>query len=376
MRIAINCRLWLPNRLEGIGHFTQEIVSRWIKDHPEHDFILLFDRKTELNFSDHSNVEIKELFPQARHPWLYKVWFEWSLPLALRKEEIDLFFSPEEFCSMGLNVPTVITIHDLAYLNYPSSMRRREVKYRKRYVPRFLEKCSAIVTVSKFSKNNIFRFFPELNKEVAVIHNGCRDIFRPLKQEEKEQFRKEKTNGQPYFFYYGSLNPRKNIVNLMHAYTQFRSLTGLGHKLVLGGKKGWKTRKMQTVYDRHPNKKDIIFTGYLNDDEILRWLGSSESLVYVSKFEGFGLPVLEAMKCGTSVVTTKGSSMEEVAADAAYYANAEHPGSIANAMRNVVVNEEVKNEKIDLGLKRAGQFSWDKTSEKIWEVINKLIKKY
>lgn len=369
MKIAINCRLWIPGQLEGIGHFTQEVVMRWIKSHPQHTFILLFDRRVDLDFSEYKNVRKKVLFPQARHPWLFYLWFEWSVPRALQNEEVDVFFSPEAMCSQWLKVPTLITVHDLAYLSYPSSMRKRDVRYSQKNMPRFFEKADGIATVSKFSKNDIKRQFPDLNTEVRVIYNGCREIFQPLKDEKRRAFRKKQMNGTPYFLYYGSLNPRKNIVNLLHAYAQFKKEYSLPHQLVLGGKKGWKTKQMKAVYEDHPYREEIHFTGYLNDEEILQWLTAAEALVYISKFEGFGLPVLEAMQSGTAVVTTKGSSMEEVAGEAAFYANAEQPASIANAMSAVITDEKKRQEKVKLGLERAKRFNWDKTAAELWAFV-------
>jgi glycosyltransferase involved in cell wall biosynthesis len=233
-------------------------------------------------------------------------------------------------------------------------------------MPKFLSKAAAIATVSEFTKKDIQKRFPELDKEIRVIYNGGRTIFQPKPEGDTKAFRDQNIGGRPYFFYYGSLNPRKNIGKLLEAFATFKKQIDSDHQLVLGGRKGWKTKGMKKVYDEHPYKKEIHFTGYLNDAQIQDWLTAANALVYVSKFEGFGLPVLEAMQAGTAVITSKGSSMEEVAGEAAFYANAEHPGSIANAMRNVVSNKELKEEKIELGLKRAGQFSWDRAAEEMW----------
>lgn len=368
-KIAINCRLWLPGELEGIGYFLQEITSRWIQNHPDCEFHLFFDRPTPLSFTQHPQVHVHVMYPPARHPLLYRIWFNWRVARRLKRIKADLFFSPEALCPLRGRTPMVITVHDLAYLHFPSTFDDANLNYLKKFMPRFIEKAQTIATVSHFSKRDIERQFPGSAHKVTVAHNGCRPTFRPLTKEEQKQFRRKHTDGRPYFFYYGSLNARKNITTLLHGFQKYKQTHQSSCQLVLGGRKGWKTKAMEQAYQQHPFKKDIHFTGYLEESDLTFWLGAAAALTYISHFEGFGLPVLEAMQAGIPVITSRDSSMEEIAGPAAYYVSPHSADEVAKAMARIHYQLEETAEKIDWGLDRATEFSWDRTAEKIWKAL-------
>jgi len=368
-KIAINCRLWLPGELEGIGFFLQEITTRWIQNHPHCEFHLFFDRPTPLTFHQYQNVHVYVMYPPARHPLLYRIWFNWRVAQRLKRIKADLFFSPEALSPLRGHTPMVITVHDLAYLHFPSTFDDANLNYLKKFMPRFIEKAQTIATVSDFSKRDIERQFPGSAHKITVAHNGCRPTFRPLSKEEQQQFRKEQTDGHPYFFYYGSLNARKNITTLLLGFQQYKQSHQTSCQLVLGGRKGWKTKAMERTYEQHPFKEDIHFTGYLEESELTFWLGAATALTYISHFEGFGLPVLEAMQAGVSVITSRDSSMEEIAGPSAYYVSPKSAEEVAKAMSRVQSPSEEKAEKIALGLDRARDFNWNTSAEKIWNAL-------
>lgn len=372
MKIAINCRLWLPGQLEGIGFFLQEVVSRWLEERPGDEFHLFFDRATDIDFSGRQNVTVHVMYPPARHPILYWMWFNIRLPLRLRQIRPDLFFSPEPLSPTPRPCRELITVHDLAYLHYPETFTSRDLKYYKKYMPQFIQEADEIITVSAFSQKDIVKHFPEAAEKVSVAHNGCRDIFEPMATADIQDFRTAHTENKPYFFYYGSLNARKNIHNLLHGFQQFKENTGEPHLLIIGGRRGWRTEELERVYQNHPFRSEIWFTGYLEESILKDWLGAATALTYISHFEGFGLPVLEAMQSGVPAITTKGSSMEEIAKGAGYYVDPDSPKDISRAMLDVIRDEEKREKQIQLGLKRAEAFSWDRTARLIWEVIERL----
>jgi glycosyltransferase involved in cell wall biosynthesis len=374
MKIAINCRLWLPGKLEGIGFFLQEVVRRWIEAHPKDEFHLLFDRPTGLDFKKYPQVTTHVLYPPARHPILYRIWFNLRVPLRLRRIRPDIFFSPEPMCPYPKSGKQLITVHDLAYLHYPHTFNARDLKYYRKWMTRFLRQADHIITVSQFTKTDILRHFPALKDQITIAHNGCRNIFTPLQTNEIEGFRSQHTDQKPYFFYYGSINARKNIHNLLLGFERFKEDTQLPHLLVIGGRKGWKTDKLERVYESHAFKTDIRFTGYLEESELVKWLGASTALTYVSYFEGFGLPVLEAMKSGVPVITSEKSSMQEIARDAAFYVNPHSSEEISEAMIKLAQNPNVRKEYTSKGLVRAQLFSWEDTAQRIWDVLELMYK--
>jgi len=369
MKIAINCRLLIPGKLEGIGYFTYELVRRWVKNHPEHEFVLLFDRKVDHLDLARPNVKIVELFPSARHPVLYRIWMDFRVPSILKREKVDLFFSPETMCPLRWNGPTVITVHDLAYIHFPSTMKGVELSYSKKYVPKFLAKADSIITVSDFTRQDIGTRFRELDAPIYIVPNGCREVFRRRTEEEVQAFRSAHTDGKPYFFYYGSLNARKNIANLLRAYEDFKNEHQTEHLMVLGGRKGWKTEEMMKVYRRHDHQQDIRFIGYLEDEHLSDWLGSATALTYVSKFEGFGLPVLEAMRSGVPVITSRKSSMEEITGDHAFFVTPEYVDSIANRMKFVIQEPEKVAQRVEAAHQKSHHYNWDDAAQAAFEVL-------
>jgi len=373
MKIAINCRLWLPGRLEGVGFFLKEVVSRWLVHYPEVEFHLFFDRPTALDFSELPNVKKHVLFPPARHPILYRIWFNLRLPLAFRKLRPDLFFSPEPFSPLPAYEKQIITVHDLAYLHYPDTFDKRNLRFYEKYMPKFIRNADHIITVSDFTRKDMEKQFPETGRKTTVAHNGGRHIFRPFSRAEIREFQQNNTEGKPYFFYYGSLNARKNIDGLLMGFERFKRSEQSSHLLIIGGRKGWKTEEIERNYQNHPFREDIHFTGYLEEEELKCWLAAATALTYLSHFEGFGLPVLEAMQSGVSVITSRGSSMEEIAKSAGYYADPKSPESISGCMREVTSDPDKKQNRIERGREIAENFSWDGTAEKIWGTIENLL---
>ena len=369
MKIAINCRLLIPGKLEGIGFFTFELLRRWVDNYPEHEFVLLFDRRTDGMGLKRSNVKIVEIFPSARHPVLYKIWFDYRLPRILKRERADLFFSPEPLTTLRWSGPKVITVHDLAYIHFPSILRSVDLAYRQKYMPKFLHQADSIITVSDFTRQDLGTRFRELEAPVYVVSNGCRAVFRRRSEEEVKGFRATNTEGKPYFFYYGSLNARKNIANLLRAFEAFKKEHGSDHLMVLGGHKGWKTNEMMKVYRQHSFKEDIRFTGYLEDEHLSDWLGAATALTYVSRFEGFGLPVLEAMRSGVPVITSRKSSMEEIAGDHAFYVTPDYVDSIANRMKFVVSEKGKVAERLEAAYQKSFHYNWDDTAQAAFEVL-------
>ena len=164
MRIAINTRLLLPHRLDGIGWFTAETVQRMVRNHPEHEFFFLFDRKPDPQFLFAPNVHALKLNPQARHPILWYLFFEWSVTRALKKHKIDLFLSPDGWMSLRTKVPTLTVIHDLNFEHADDYLRPSHQRYMKHFFPLFAQKATRIATVSEFSKEDIAQLY-SIDKE-------------------------------------------------------------------------------------------------------------------------------------------------------------------------------------------------------------------
>ena len=373
MKIAINTRLLISDKLEGIGWFCFETLTRITKQHPEHEFFFIFDRAydTKLNFA--SNVKAIVAPPQARHPLLYLIWFEVTLPIILKRIKADLFLSPDGYLSLMSSVKQIAVFHDLNFEHYPNDLPRIEILYYTHFFPLYAKKACRIITVSSYSKRDIIETYKIAPEKIDIAHNGVGEIFVPISQAEKVLCKNTFTDGLEYFIYVGSIHPRKNLTNLFRAFDLFKKRTHLPNKLVIVGNRKWWTSEINRVYEKLHFKEDVIFLGRQETSVLHHLIASAEALTYVSYHEGFGIPILEAFASGTAVITSNITSMPEVAGEAALLVNPFSPSSIADAMELIYREKGIKEQLIAKGMERVKQFSWQQTANLVWGSIEKCL---
>lgn len=371
MKIAVNTRLLIPGKLDGIGRFADETLRIITAKHPEHEFIFYFDRKPHEQFIYNRNVKPVVLLPQARHPFLFLAWFEASLPLHFMRSKPDVFLSPDGFLSLTTNVKSVGVIHDLNFEHFPEDIPLMVRKYYSNMFPRFARKASRIATVSEYSKSDITNTYHINPEKIDVVYNGAGSIFKPLQLTDKEATKQKFSHGNEYFFFIGTLHPRKNLVNLFKAFDQFKKTDSKGIKLVLAGARMWWTDEIRLAYEGMEHRDDVIFTGRVTDKELAALMASALALTYVSYFEGFGIPILEAFHCDTPVITSNVTSMPEVAGNAAVLIDPFSLTSIADSMQKVASDEAFRENLIAEGRKQREKFSWEQTAESLWKCVEK-----
>ncbi len=372
MRIAVNTRLLLPGKLEGIGWFAHETLRRITAKHPEHRFIYFFDRPYDAQFVHGPNVTPVVLPPPTRHPLLYRIWFNWMLPRALRKHRADVFLSPDGYLSLRTAVPQLAVMHDLNFEHFPQDLPPAYSRYYRSFFPRFAEKAARIVTVSEFSKQDIVKTYGVAPEKVDVVHNGIGPIFAPLAEGEKGIARKRLTGGKPYFVCVGSLHPRKNIARLLEAFDRMAGKEPEA-RLVIVGEAFWWDARMKAAWAAMRHTDKVTFTGRLQQHELHQTLADALALVFVSYFEGFGIPVAEAMKCGVPVVAAHATSLPEVAGDAAIFCDPFNVESMAEAMARVWNDTALRERLATAGLARSARFSWDSTAEGLWRSLERVM---
>lgn len=371
MKIAVNTRLLLNGRMDGIARFADETLRIITTQHPEHQFYFYFDRKYDEQFIYNSNVHPVIIHPQARHPFLFLAWFEVSLPFHFTRTHPDIFLSPDGFLSLSANVKSVAVIHDLNFEHFPEDIPFFMRKYYSAMFPRFAQKAARIATVSEYSKSDIINTYKVDPSKIDVVYNGAGNIFRPLLPSDQQQTRDKFSQGREYFFFIGTLHPRKNLVNLFKAFDQFKQSDSRGIKLVLAGARMWWTDEIRLTYEGMKNRDDVILTGRVTDEELASLMASALALTYVSYFEGFGIPILEAFHCDIPVITSNVTSMPEIAGDAAVLINPFSVPSIADAMLKIASNHDFRQDLIVRGREQRTKFTWEQTAEKLWNSIEK-----
>lgn len=369
MRVAINTRFLLPHKMEGFGWYTYEITKRLVEQHPEVTFILFFDRKFDPKFVFGENVIPVVLNPQARHPILFKIWFNLSVKRALKRYKADIFLSPDGYLSLTSDVKQIAVMHDLNFVHNPQDLKPVMRNYYLTQFPKFAKKAAHIITVSEYSKQDICNQYNVPASQVSAIWNGASEVFQPLKEDQVQSVRNKYSEGKPYFLFVGAIHPRKNVRRLIEAYAQYRqSHPDSDMPLVIVGTELWNNAGMD-IEISDALKSSIHFTGHLPLEELAMVMGAAEIFAFVPYFEGFGIPLVEAMRCGTPILAGDRTSLPEVAGDAALYCDPYSVEDIATKMSQLAEDESLQNELRSKGLERSKLFSWDKAAEKVWDVV-------
>lgn len=374
MKIAVNTRLLLKDKLEGIGWFTYETLKRITSQHPEHEFYFIFDREYDKDFIFAPNVKPIVLAPPTRHPFLWILWFEYRIPRLLKKIGADIFLSTDGYISLRTNIPQIDVIHDINFVHNPKQLPWLTSWYYNKYFVKFAKKATHIGTVSEFSKNDICTTYGIDSEKVTVCYNGSNEQYKPISEGEKKVIHDKYSRGKKYFVFVGALSPRKNVDGLLRSFEIFKERYNIDYKLLIVGGTLHKTGEIEKVYSEMKHKADVIFTGRLETDELCKVVAASESLVYIPHFEGFGIPLLEAMYAETTVISGNTTSLPEVVGNAALICSPSDYEKVAENMNHIATNEELRNSLIEKGRLQRQKFSWQLTSERLWNCIENAIK--
>lgn len=355
MRIAINTRLLKPQHLEGIGRFTLETVKRIIEQHPEHEFHLLFDHYQRDLIPEGKNVIHHTLFPPARRPFLFDWWFNYSVPFLLKRIQADLFVSPDGHGSLRCPCPQLTVIHDLNFFHHPTFLPKRYAEYWNRTTPAVIQKATRIATVSEFSKQDLMQSYSTPENKIDVLCNGV-----------DAPFIDSHLDAQPYFVFIGALHPRKNLPNILQAFAQFQKqyphfeLKIIGQPLFKGD-----------AIETHQN--GVHWLGKVDHSDLFPLLQKSSGLIMVSHYEGFGIPILEALHCNVPVLAGRNTSMPEIGGNCCLYADSNLVEEIAQQMSQLLAmdtkNISWQSERKDI----LSRYTWERGALLLWESILKTV---
>lgn len=373
LKIVVNTRLLRKGTLDGIGWFTYNTLKKITVENPDIEFHFLFDGPVAGEFLFSKNIVPVKLFPPAKHAVLNIVWFEWSVRNYLKKINPHLFLSPDGVICLGWHGKQYGVIHDVNFVHIPQDLKWTNQKYYNYYLRKAAHKATRLGTVSQFSKDDIVNTFKIDPGKIDVLYNGINSFLAPIDEQTKQQIKAKYTGGSDYFIFVGTLHPRKNISRLLQAFEQFKRKTASGMKLVLVGKEMYRTGEIHDYYRQMQFREDVIFTGYMPEGEIRKVYASAWCLTFVPYFEGFGIPIIEAMQCDVPVITSNVTSMPEIAGDAALLVDPYNTDSIAEAMERLLREPGLRDTLIRKGRERKSIFSWERTADLWWNSIKKIL---
>ncbi|MBN1354420.1 MAG: glycosyltransferase family 4 protein [Candidatus Omnitrophica bacterium] len=365
MKIAIDAHC-IGKNLAGNGVYTFNLVKSLLDLYPGEEWFIYLSPEGRYVFDQRYGKNVRFRVLRAHSAWGR---YLCELPRLLKVDSPDVLHA-QYYGPVFMNCPFVVTVHDISYEIYGEYFTLGERMKLKVAVPYFARRSSKIVTVSEFSKNEIVKKYGFAEDKIATIQNGVNhDFFYPAETDEDAKLLKDIGAKKPFLLFVGSIQPRKNIEGLLSAMITARSFLP-DIKLVVAGPEGWLTGGIKDMIKKQSDLSSIaVFTGYLNAEKLRALYRHCIALTYIPFYEGFGLPVLEAMACGAPVITSNVSSLPEVAGDAAIFADPKDINAISGAIRKIAFSTGLREDLKQKGVKRAGDFSWENTAKKMFSVF-------
>jgi glycosyltransferase involved in cell wall biosynthesis len=372
MKVGIDGRAAKWYRGTGIGTYTYQLVSSLNSIDKLNEYLLFMPENSNIDISFNRNFTIKNISEGNSSNF----WDEVNIPNLLMGEDIELYHVPQN--GVGLpkekNCPFVITLHDVIPLKMPETVGDNYLRIFTEEMAGIVSNCNGIITVSEFSKEDISQAFHYPKDKIFVTHLAAECIYRPLDKEACESLVKKYYGlSGDYILYVGGFSPRKNIVGLIEAFSKLISRYKKDIKLVIAGKQG----KSYSIYKNKAEELGIsdkvVFPGFIPVDHMPHLYNASRLLAYPSFYEGFGLPPVEAMACGTPVVASNTTSIPEVLGDAALFVDPHDVDKLNDAMLYVLTDANLRERLIIRGLVRSSELSWRKTAKDTMIAYNKII---
>jgi len=309
----------------------------------------------------------------TQRPVIRIFWEQFVQPWALRQTGVDLLHALAFVAPLATTRPFVVTVYDLSFMRYPEAFRPFQRWYLTRFTANSVKRAKAVITISESTRQDVIHFMGVSPERVHTIYCGVDANFRPLPDEEVVAFKATHQLPDTFVLFLGTLEPRKNIEGLIRAYAHWHKLEPQVPPLIVAGGKGWYYDKIFALVETLDLTRHIYFPGYVPQEELPLWFNTASLFVYPSYFEGFGLPVLEAMACGTPVITSTASSLPEVAGDAARLVEPTNTEALAQAMAEVMSRADLRETMRKQGIEQASQFSWEKTAQETVNVYRKVL---
>jgi glycosyltransferase involved in cell wall biosynthesis len=302
----------------------------------------------------------------------YDLWLRTALPiyLATARARPGLLWCPYGTAPSWSPCPVVAILHDLAYLRYPDYFKKRSLRFFARHTANLLAKSARIVVPSEHTKNDVIRHFRVAPEKLRVIHWGVEESFRPKPELEIVERLEKFSLPRPYVLFVGTRQPRKNLSRLVEAFISLKRRSDLAHKLVLVGRWGWLHSSLMELMGERDVQEHVLLLDYVPRTDLPYLYSGADLFILPSLYEGFGLPIIEAMACGTPVAAADNSSLTEIVGDAGLLFDAENVSQIQDTMMRVLDSPALQHDLRKRGLARAEEFSWARSADKLLSIFS------
>ena len=373
MRIGIEAQRIFRKNKHGMDYVVLQEIKELQQFDTHNEYFVFVAPGEDRCLEDSKNVHIIEIGGN-----IYPIWEQITLPKAVSELKLDLLHCTSNTAPIRCSVPLVLTLHDIIFMEPRDKSNKSLYQnmgwlYRRLVVPRILKKCKYIITVSDFERNNIITRLGIPSERIVMIYNGYNEWFKPLKDLDMKYRKYIKEPG--YFFFLGNTDPKKNTERTLIAYSKYLELSKVKRKLLMADLD--KSYLDDIIVKNHIENiyPNIQMPGYIVNSDLPYIYNNAFAFLYTSLRESFGIPLLEAMACGTPVITSNTSSMPEIGGRNAILVNPESPGEIAQMMIKLEKDRDFYDQQKELGIKRAKLFSWRQTAEQLLEVYERVYKR-
>jgi glycosyltransferase involved in cell wall biosynthesis len=337
---------------------------------PEHEYLAFQGRDGIPVAGTQSAVS-----PISTHNPLGRIlWEQTGLPFEATRKRVDLLHGTVNVVPIAFRGPTVVTVHDLSFLRMPEQFPPMKARYLRTAVALSTRRATHVIAVSRNTRQDLIESLDLPEGKISVVYSGASSDFRPMPESEREAFRRARFGGRPMILHVGTLQPRKNIDVLIRAFATARRRAGIPHVLALVGARGWMYEDLFGLVEREGVTEHVQFVDFVPSEQLPLWYNSADLFAYPSAYEGFGLPVLEAMACGVPVVTSASSSLAELAGDAAITVPPGSQEALELALMRVLGDESLRAELHGKGLSRAAEFTWTRTASDTLAVYHRVLR--
>ncbi len=363
MRIGIEAQRIFRKNKHGMDYVVLQEIKELQQIDTENEYYVFVKPGEDRCVESSKNIHVIELNCPS-----YPLWEQWALPRAAKKYGVEILHCTSNTAPIWCDIPLVLTLHDIIFLE-PRDKQNHSLYqnmgwlYRRLNVPRILDKCRRIITVSNFEMENIISKLDIPRERMAMIYNGYNDWFKPI--EDKDEIYKKYIAESGYFFFLGNTDPKKNTERTLVAYSKYLEQSNVKRKLLMAD---LDADYLNGIIERNHTeniRNNIVMPGYIVNSDLPYIYNNAYAFLYTSLRESFGIPLLEAMACGTPVITSNTSSMPEIGGKDAILINPENSDEITEMMLRLEKDQDFYEQQRQIGLERAKLFSWRKTAENL-----------
>ncbi len=363
----------------GIGRYTRELVTALLEADTKTSYSLFYAKRP-------SRLPIFDPVPKAPNAtcheaplserWLHRLWYRLNVPLTVQRftGSVDLFHSPDFVLPpVGDDIPTLLTVHDLSYLHFPETFTPALVAHLNKVVPGSVARATHVLADSKATKRDLVEHYSVPAEKVTVLYSGVSALFMPERSEKRLQAVRGKyaLGRQPYVFSVSTLQPRKNYRMLIRAFKAVAEQRA--HNLVIAGGKGWLHEEITAEIARQNLEDRVLLVGFVDDDDLPALYSGASLFAYPSLYEGFGLPLLEAMACGVPVLNSNASSLTEVAGQATVQLSPQDEQAWSETMLTLLGDATKRAGMVAAGFMQAKQFTWARAAQELKAIYRQLL---